>query len=235
MSTSSSPRVTDARGTTGRLDLDASGAEDVARVRLSDGSAVQVPRHLLEQQADGSYRLDASFESLTATEDAARSVSAESARVGGAKAVGDTETVEEEVTVPLVEEEVSVRKEERETGRVRIRKQVREYTETVDEPLLREEVEVERVPINTVIAEPATIRERGDTTIIPIMEERVVVEKQLVLVEELHVRRTRTEHRDPQEVTLRREEANVERTDLRSGEPRQAGPQGGDATEHGAS
>jgi stress response protein YsnF len=43
------------------------------------------------------------------------------------------------------------------------------------------------------------------------VEEVIVVQKQLRLVEELHIRKTRTEQRDPQTVVLRKEEAVVER------------------------
>jgi uncharacterized protein (TIGR02271 family) len=83
--------------------------------------------------------------------------------------------------------------------------------EVVDEPLLREEVEVERVSVNRVVEEPSGIRYEGDRTIIPLYEEVLVVEKRLMLTEELHVTKRQVETRDPQRVSLRREEAVVER------------------------
>jgi stress response protein YsnF len=62
------------------------------------------------------------------------------------------------------------------------------------------------------VDEPVPTRTEGETTIIPVMEEVLVVEKRLRLKEELHVTRRRTEHRDPQRVTLRSERVEVERT-----------------------
>lgn len=197
MPASGTHHITDAQGARGRIDSDARSADGPIRVLLDDGSAVRVSPGLLEQQPDGHYVLDAAFEDLPA---------AEPDEATGPRVV-------EEAALPLVEEEVRIRKEKRETGRVRVRTRVHERTETIDEPLVREAVEVERVPVNRVLDAPASIREEGDTTIIPVVEERLVVKKELVLVEELHVTRTRTEHRDPQTVTLRRTEAEVERTD----------------------
>jgi len=54
-------------------------------------------------------------------------------------------------------------------------------------------------------------RIEGDVMIVPVLEEVVVVKKQLVLKEELHITRRRIAERDSRTVTLRREEATVER------------------------
>jgi uncharacterized protein (TIGR02271 family) len=114
--------------------------------------------------------------------------------------------------MPLAREEATVHRRTRETGRVHIRKHVREETHRIEEPVVEQDVEVERVAVGRVIDEPATPRQEGDTLIIPIMEERLVVRKEIVLKEELHVRHRRTTSTHTQEVTLRREEAEVERT-----------------------
>ena len=84
-----------------------------------------------------------------------------------------------------------------------------EREELVDLPLLSENYRVERVPINrTVDASPAA-RCVGDTTIIPIVEEVAVITKQLILREELHITRIRTEVHHAQSVKLKRERAEV--------------------------
>ena len=54
-------------------------------------------------------------------------------------------------------------------------------------------------------------RRDGDTTILSVVEEVLVVERRLRLVEEVHVTEVRSEYRAPQTVSLRREEVNVER------------------------
>lgn len=129
----------------------------------------------------------------------------------------------DEVHLPVAREEVRIRRETRETGRVRVHKQVQERTEHIDEPLIEEAVDVQRVPVNRIIDEPVTIRQEGDVTIIPIVEERLVVRKELVLKEEVHLRKHRTERREQHAVTLRTERAVVER-DQPSADPAAGNP-----------
>ncbi|MGI8743084.1 MAG: DUF2382 domain-containing protein [Bryobacteraceae bacterium] len=62
------------------------------------------------------------------------------------------------------------------------------------EPLFREDCDVERVPVKRMLDQPVEIRQEGDTLIIPLMEEVLVVEKRLMLREELHIKRRR-EHK----------------------------------------
>lgn len=62
-----------------------------------------------------------------------------------------------------------------------------ETQETVDLPLVKEQVEVRHVPVGRWIEVPVSMRQEGDTIILPIMEEVLVVEKRLRLVEEVHV------------------------------------------------
>ncbi|MFM7733940.1 MAG: DUF2382 domain-containing protein, partial [Cyanobium sp.] len=77
---------------------------------------------------------------------------------------------------------------------------------------LKGSVSVEHVPINQVVSgDIPQIREEGDVTVIPILEERVVTRTELVLVEEVRVHRERSEYRDPQRITLRKEVVAVER------------------------
>lgn len=119
--------------------------------------------------------------------------------------------LDETTVVPLAEEHLTVRTVSRPAGRVVIQKQVREWTETVDERLTHEAVDVRRVPVGRVVEAPPPIRDEGETTIIPVLEERLVVRTELVLKEELHVTRRRTTESHTRDVTLRREEADVRR------------------------
>ena len=116
-------------------------------------------------------------------------------------------------TIPLVEERAVVLKRKKVTGAVRVRTVVREHERVVDEPLAVETVEVERVPVGRWVEAAPAVRREGDTTVIPVLEEVVVVEKRLRLVEEVRVTRRRTTRRASERVTLRREEAVVERLD----------------------
>ena len=120
-------------------------------------------------------------------------------------------TVSEEV-IPLVEETASVGKRQVVTGRVR----VQTVTDTVEElaraDLQTETVEVTRVPVDRVVETAPEIRTEGDVTIVPVLEEVLVVEKRLVLKEELHIRRRVANEAVEVPVTLRRQRAVVERS-----------------------
>jgi stress response protein YsnF len=130
-----------------------------------------------------------------------------------------TGTTEREVerVIPVVEEEISISKREVETGRVQVRTVVRESVETVDEPLYHDSVNVTRVPVGRFVDEVPRVREDGDTTIIPVVEEVLVIEKRLRLKEEIHVRKQRDVIHEPQEVTLRRTEVVVDRSETEDG------------------
>ncbi len=169
------------------------GVEDdgTVDVLFEDGERRSVSVGLLEAEADGGYRLN-----LARVEAS-----------GGAPAV----------VVPVVAEEVSVGKRRVETGTVRVRKTVRTTERVVDEPLTREEVVVERVAINREIDEAVGPRQEGDTLIVPLLEEVLVVRKQLILREEVRITRRKVEHRAPETVSLRVEEATVERSGTESG------------------
>lgn len=113
------------------------------------------------------------------------------------------------MVIPVIEETVDVRKREVEAGVVRITKVVHKEEAVIDEPLLREEVEVKHVPINRFLDSPVAVRYEGDTMILPVVEE--VIEKRLMLREELHITKRQVKVVEPQQVTLRREEVKVER------------------------
>jgi uncharacterized protein (TIGR02271 family) len=122
----------------------------------------------------------------------------------------DPRTVSEEV-IPLVEETATVAKRQVVTGRVR----VQTITDTIEElahaEVQRESVEVTRVPIDKVVETAPAIRTDGDVTIVPVLEEVLVVEKRLVLKEELHIRRRVAAETVEVPVTLRKQRAIVER------------------------
>ena len=96
---------------------------------------------------------------------------------------------EEVATIPLVEERMEVGKRAVENARVRVRINVEEREQTVPAELRRDVVEARRVPRNVPVSELPEVRTIGDTMIIPVVEEQLLVEKRLLLVEEFHVLR----------------------------------------------
>ena len=117
---------------------------------------------------------------------------------------------QEVAAIPLAEERVSVTKREVETGRLRIHVSVRERQDAVPVEISHDEVEVERVPVNKAVSELPSVRLEGSTTIIPVVEEVVVVEKRFILVEEIHVRRKSVAETRQIPVVLRSEHVRIE-------------------------
>jgi uncharacterized protein (TIGR02271 family) len=128
----------------------------------------------------------------------------------------DSRDADQRTVIPVIREELEVGKRAVETGKgVRVTKTVSEREEIVDEPLVREEVSVERVSINEMVADQdmPTVRYEGATMVVPILEEVVVSEKRTILKEEVRITRHRREIRDPQRVVLRTEQVSVEHFD----------------------
>jgi stress response protein YsnF len=128
------------------------------------------------------------------------------------------EGTQDDPTLRLLAEEVVVAKETRETGRVRVSTQTHEREALIAEDLANERVEIETLPVGRRINAVPAVRQDGDTTIVPVVEEILVVERHLVLKEEIHIKRVRTIERHQETVVLRHQEAVVTRNQGDSGE-----------------
>jgi uncharacterized protein (TIGR02271 family) len=123
---------------------------------------------------------------------------------------------EDETTrvIPVIQEELVTGTRIVETGIIRIRKEIHEREETVDLPLMKEEIHVERVLVDQFVEEPPEVRHVGETLVVPVMEEVLVVEKRILLKEELHITKVAKTHHNPKKVTLRSEEVRIEHEDI---------------------
>jgi uncharacterized protein (TIGR02271 family) len=194
--------VTDPQGVHGTIDTAAwplDGRRAEVLVQLESGRQVLVPVHLLVREEEGRYSLPMALADLE--------------QHAGA------DPREPPLVLPVIEETLTVDTRAVETGRVRVRKVVTEREELVDLPLRREEVIIRRVPINRVVEEPLPVRYEGDTMIISLLEEVLVVDTRLLLTEEVHITTRRTETHTPERVTLRHEDVTIERVDLERKEP----------------
>jgi uncharacterized protein (TIGR02271 family) len=199
-------RVTDPQGVHGTIDttawpLDGSRAEVL--VQLEGGQQVWVPVQALTRQEEGRYAVSMALRELE--------------RRAGAN------PHEPPLVLPVIQEALDVRTRRVETGRVRITKVIHEREELIDEPLVQEEVTIERMPINRVVEGPIPVRYEGDTMIVSVLEEVLVVETRLLLTEELRITRWRTETHRPVPVTVRREDVTIERVDRERNEPSDRG------------
>jgi uncharacterized protein (TIGR02271 family) len=153
-------------------------------IKFADGRQVWIAAKELIPQAEGHYLLPLPL----------------AAQEGG-----------ETQVIPVIAEFLNVAKRSVETGGVRVSKKVEEHAEVIDEPLLHEDVEVQRVAVNRFVEAPVPVRQEDATVIIPLFEEVLVIEKRLLFREEVHIQRRQTTLRQPQTVTRRSETVVIER------------------------
>lgn len=126
--------------------------------------------------------------------------------------MANDESADERVNVALHEEVLEPRVQPVELARVRIRKRVEERPVDLTVDTERDDVTIERVPVERpvdVVPEPW---QEGDTLVIPVVEEIVVAERKLVVREEIRVTRRRTTEPVPIRTTLRREVVEIDET-----------------------
>lgn len=120
----------------------------------------------------------------------------------------DTDIRSETENIRLHEERLNVGKEKRETGEVEIHKEVVEETQTIDVPVEREEIHIKhKTPTDSTADGDAFTEEE---IVIPISEERVVVDKETVVTDEVEIEKEiHVDHETVRETT-RREELDIE-------------------------
>ncbi|ARC36536.1 DUF2382 domain-containing protein [Paracoccus yeei] len=113
--------------------------------------------------------------------------------------------------IPVIQEQLGVSVERRLAGRVRVSVRTQTDESLVPVDLTQVDVAVERVPVNRAVDTAPEVVTRGDVTIIPVVEERLVLTRQLYLREEIHIRRV--ERRETAEVPVetRKQVATIER------------------------
>ncbi len=115
--------------------------------------------------------------------------------------------------VPVIEEELVTGTRAVVTGSVRVRKEVERTEDTVEMPATRDVVSVNRVSINREVSIAPSVREEGDTLIISVVEEEIVIQKRLMLIEEIHIQRRQITEQVTKSIMLDHEHAIVERLD----------------------
>lgn len=118
-----------------------------------------------------------------------------------------------EVVVPVLNEELHADAIPVQTGGVRVTKHVEGHDEILEQELRKGRVEVKRVKTDRVVDGPQPVQRVGNTLIVPVVSEVLHVEKRWVVTEEIHL--TQTEERETvrQTVTVNQEKAQVERLD----------------------
>lgn len=119
-------------------------------------------------------------------------------------------TVRNVSTIPIVEERVEIDKKVSDGRTVTVTTRPRTVRESVSEPVTHEHVTVERKPVDKVVSVVPEVRRDGDLTVIPVIAERPRIVVDIVLVEEIHLRRTRKTTLVEQDVDLQSTEVIID-------------------------
>ena len=117
--------------------------------------------------------------------------------------------------IPLVEEQLEVGKRTVTTGTVRLRASQEEFVQPVQMPLTRTEWVIDRVPVNQMYAERPGVRQEGDVTVYPLVEEHAVTHVEYMVLEEVRVRQVARATEHTEQVHLRRDVLVVDREPAR--------------------
>ena len=190
----------------------------------SDGRMVRIPYHQIDHDRSSAREVVVTIPGhellISEAPGSEGDVSHQRERRAARTVETDTGADTDHLTVPLAEEELSVRTRDVEQGRVCLRKRVETMPvqETID--VAHDEVDVERVAVNRDIDEMPSVRHEGDTMIVPVVEEVLVVEKRLHLVEEVRVTR-----RSVTEATTIQDEVRREVLDVTSDPAQETDPE----------
>jgi uncharacterized protein (TIGR02271 family) len=123
---------------------------------------------------------------------------------------GEAQLTEATRRLELREEQLVAEKDLVDLGEIVVRTTVDEVPGRIEVDAIREEAEVEHVPVGQVVSERVEPWEEDGALVIPLYEEQIVVVKRLYLREHIRIRRVGTTARQVFEDTLRKERLVVE-------------------------
>jgi uncharacterized protein (TIGR02271 family) len=97
--------------------------------------------------------------------------------------------MDDEIVIPVVREELKADTQKVKAGTIRVQEKIHEDKETIEQALVTECVDVERIAKNEMVSGPQPIRGDGDALIIPVVKEVLRVERGWILTEEVRMTR----------------------------------------------
>ncbi len=122
-----------------------------------------------------------------------------------------TEMTSSAAAIPIIKEEVIVGKKTVETGRITVEKRVGFTDRVIELPLTETHYEEKRVTFNHQVDELPKTRTEGDTLIIPVVREEIVMTKRIVLLEEIHLTKVVSREDRSETVRLHQESITIKR------------------------
>ena len=127
--------------------------------------------------------------------------------------------------IPVAEERARILTQEVVKGRIQVRLATEEVEEMVHATLAGRRATIERVPMDIELAEPPPVRREGDTIVVPVVEEVLVVERRLRLREEIRLHLVPTQEEVAVPVRRRVQRAEVHRLPPEAGPAQQENPE----------
>jgi uncharacterized protein (TIGR02271 family) len=118
-----------------------------------------------------------------------------------------------DVVVPVFNEELHADAIPVQTGGVRVVKHVEGHDEVLEQELRKGRVEVKRVKTERVVDGPQPVQRVGNTLVVPVVSEVLHVEKRWVVTEEIHLTQIEERETVQQTVTVNEEQAEIQRLD----------------------
>lgn len=115
-----------------------------------------------------------------------------------------------ELRIPLIADELSVTRIDVITDRLRVSTKTEEQQVLVEDVVERGELHIARFAVDRPVTVAPEPRQEGDTLIVSVVEERLVVEKRLFVIEEVRITRTTKTERVEIPETVRRMTATFE-------------------------
>lgn len=122
----------------------------------------------------------------------------------------ETDRAADDNSIVRSEEQLDVEKEQVQSGKARLRKYVVEDKETVEVPVTREEVRVERTPISEADAENFRGEIGEDEASVALNEERVDINKRTVPVEKVSLEKDQVTETERHTETLAKEQIETD-------------------------
>jgi uncharacterized protein (TIGR02271 family) len=130
-----------------------------------------------------------------------------------------TREVQEPITIRRHEEVLEPILQPVDRGVIRVQRRVETVPSEVIADVGHDEVTVERIEIGEPVETAPEPRQEGDTWIIPVIEEQLVLQKRLIVKEEIRLTRRRVTEPVPVSDTIRRHVVDIE-TESLTGERR---------------
>jgi uncharacterized protein (TIGR02271 family) len=184
-----------------------------AETRADEASAILRQHGAYDMSTRGTSATAATTTASAATRAAA---GAGAATLGGVTATGHgTVAGRAGDTIEVKEERLHAEKRPVETGEVTVRKEVHTENRTIEVPVQREEVVIERTPVHGRAATEGITGDAiraGEEVRIPVREEQVNVTKEAVVNEEVRVGKRTVQDTERVSGQVRKEEVKVEQT-----------------------